>query len=866
MEKVLKGTIFFLRLFVWFSIRNIRKHRGRALSVLIGIALGAAVFTSVRLSINASLDSFTKSMDLIAGRADAILVRPGGYVDENLIAPLLKHPLIDAASPLLMTYVRAAGEDEDPFLLIGFDPILDRSFRPWQIARAGDQDPMVWLDLLKEPYTLIVGDALARQYGWVKGRSLPLEHSRQTASFRVLGALKPEGLALAESGRIALADIATFQEFTGVYGLVDRIDLLFKSQASIADREQIRKILPESIELSSPSDTKESGQGMIRAYQLNLSILSFASLFVGMFLVYSLVALNAASRRQELAILRSSGASSQLLFIIFLAEGALLGTVGWIAAIPISSILVNYLLQGVSQTISTLFVRVEVDTLTLNFWEVSLSFGTTVLISILAAFQPAREAMRVHPKEALDISQTGVQPHKSPKQLAMIGLVSIILVWPLSQIPGVSGIPLPGYLSILLLFIGFSMLSPFFLELIGSATSPSLRRLAGIPAYLACRYVRDSGTRTAVAVGALITAVALFASLVIMIHSFRRTVDLWVHQTIVGDLFVTTRMGAVNQFRYPIPPEVIKDLDNYKDRVDLVPNRRFFLTYRSYPYEFEVLDLELFLKYGDFCWMSGDPATIEPRLIQGEGVIISEVFSNRSGLTIGDTFQTRIEDSVVRMPILGIVRDYRTRGGVVFYSMEQFRRRYHDPGWGGFRVFFRDRTMDLDAAVSNLRSEILRKWPEKLGTISGNRLRKSVLKVFDETFAITSVLLFIALVIAALGITTTLTVMVLERSQQLNTIFAVGGSFAQIRSMIFWEAAFLVVAGELAGIICGFILSYILVYVINKQSFGWTFLYSVDWMALGMSFPLIILTALAAALPAVKLVFREPPATLLRQH
>jgi putative ABC transport system permease protein len=74
------------------------------------------------------------------------------------------------------------------------------------------------------------------------------------------------------------------------------------------------------------------------------------------------------------------------------------------------------------------------------------------------------------------------------------------------------------------------------------------------------------------------------------------------------------------------------------------------------------------------------------------------------------------------------------------------------------------------------------------------------------------------------------------------------------------------VAGELAGMICGFILSYLLVYVINRQSFGWTFLYTVDWTALGMSIPLIILTALAAALPAIKLVFREPPAALLRER
>jgi putative ABC transport system permease protein len=61
-------------------------------------------------------------------------------------------------------------------------------------------------------------------------------------------------------------------------------------------------------------------------------------------------------------------------------------------------------------------------------------------------------------------------------------------------------------------------------------------------------------------------------------------------------------------------------------------------------------------------------------------------------------------------------------------------------------------------------------------------------------------------------------------------------------------------------------LSYLLVYVVNRQSFGWTFIYSVNWDALVLSIPLIIMTALAAALPAVRMVFRKPPATLLRER
>jgi putative ABC transport system permease protein len=805
-------------------------------------------------------------MDLIAGRADHVLSRPGGYVPESLITELLNHPAIQSASPVMSTYTRIAQDGAEPFLLIGFDPILDRPFRSWRIRPKSNTEALIWLDLLKEPFTLIVGDSLAAEFNSASGDAIALEHIRQRLKFKVLGKLEREGLAMAEGGRIALTDIATFQEFTGLFGKVDRIDLKLKPFATAGDLDDIRNMLPESITLNPPSATRQSGQGMIRAYQLNLSILSFASLFVGMFLVYSLVALNAASRRPELATLRSTGASGYHLFLIFIAEGALFGLAGWLLAIPIGNFLIKYLLHGVSQTISTLFVRVQVETLTLDGWEIFLSFGVTVFISVLAAYQPAREAMQVSPKEALEISQLGMQPRKSPKQLALSGLICIILVWPLSRLPAVLDMPLPGYLSILLLFVGFSLLAPWTLEQIGAALSLKLRKLAGMPAYLASRHVRDSGTRTAVSVGALITAVALFTSLVIMIYSFRQTVEFWTNETIRGDLFLTTKMGDMNRFRYPISQEVIEDLQALKDKVDIVPNRRFFLTYANSPYEFELLDIEGFLQYASFFWLEGDPEVIQPKLKRGDGVIISEVFANRTGLSVGEFFRAQVAESFVELPILGIVRDYRTQGGVVFYSMPHFKARYHDPQWGGLRIFFKDRSQKLDTAVSNLRADIIKQMGDKVDLLSGKRLRSAVLQIFDETFAITTVLLVIALVIAALGIATTLTVLVLERSQQINTLFALGASFGQIRSMIFWEAAFLVAIGELAGIVCGFFLSYLLVYVVNRQSFGWTFLYGVDWGSLGLSIPLIIVTALAAALPAVKMVFRQPPATLLRER
>jgi putative ABC transport system permease protein len=862
---------FFARLFCWFSLRHLWRHRWRAAAVMLGIALGAAVFSSVRFTVNASLDSFNRSMDLITGKTDWVVLRPGGRVPDELVAQLLKQPVIRTASPLLMSYVQPSfQENEEPFLLIGMDPILDRPLRSWSLPPTQSGTPGMWLDLLATPYTLLISPPLAQKYQLAPGQRLPLENVNRSEPFSILGKLAPEGLALVQGGLVAITDLATMQEFTGLYGLADRIDLLLKPSATPAELEQIRALLPPGVVLEQPGEARESGKNMIRAYQLNLSVLSFVSLFVGMFLVYSLVALNAAARRRELAILLAVGASARLLFVLFLTEGGVLGVVGWLAAIPCSSFLVEQLLQRVSSTISTLFVRVQVDQLGLAPGEMALSLVVTVAISLIAAWQPAREAMRVPPQEALRLQGSAPQQRRSPQNLAVVGLVLIAWVWPLAHLPGPPGVPLPGYLATFLLFSGFSLLSPWLLHFLGTHLPPLLRRLAGESAYLAGRYLRDAGTRAAISVGALITAMALFVALVIMVHSFRKTVEVWVEQTISGDLFVRPKMAGVNDYRDPMPPAVVAWLQHEQTRMslDILPYRRIYLYYEEMPYQFEAIDMEVHLRHGGFLFVRGDPRQVLPQVKAGRGVLVSEVFANQTGLGVGSHYRVRLDNVELEYPVVGIVRDYRTHGGVVFASLDDFQARTGDRAWNGVRLFFPDHPQDAQGAAAHLRDELLKCCGGRyaLDVTLGGDLRREILHIFDETFAITTVLLLIALLVAALGITTTLTVLVLERTAQLNTLAAIGASFAQIRAMIFWEAILIVAAGESMGLGCGLLLSQLLISVINRQSFGWTFITSIDWPTLALSVPLILATALLAALPAIRVAFMTPPALVLRDR
>ncbi|MFP4032981.1 MAG: ABC transporter permease, partial [Desulfococcaceae bacterium] len=288
--------IAFLRLFRWFSLRRMARHPARAAAVLLGVALGAAVFTSVRLAVHASVDSFSRSMDRLAGQSDQVLLRPGGRVDDAIIADLLTHPAVADASPVLQTYVLPDLSDSssnEPFLLLGFDPILDRDLRDWETGgEAEDDDDPPWLDLIRHPYTVLLGKPLADRLGVLTEDELPLIHQGRRVEFHVAGVLETEGLGLAEGGELALADIATFQEFTGRLGLADRIDLRLRPDAD--PQAEFRGLFPSDLKRVEPDRARKGGQRMVRAYQLNLSVLSFVSLFTGMFLVYSLVALNAA--------------------------------------------------------------------------------------------------------------------------------------------------------------------------------------------------------------------------------------------------------------------------------------------------------------------------------------------------------------------------------------------------------------------------------------------------------------------------------------------------------------------------------------------------------------------------------------------
>ena len=82
-------------------------------------------------------------------------------------------------------------------------------------------------------------------------------------------------------------------------------------------------------------------------------------------------------------------------------------------------------------------------------------------------------------------------------------------------------------------------------------------KLFGLLGRLAPRNVIRSQSRTAVAVAALMIAISVTIGVQVMIASFRTTVEIWLEQTLRGDIYISAQGLNATRSNTPLDPQVI---------------------------------------------------------------------------------------------------------------------------------------------------------------------------------------------------------------------------------------------------------------------------------------------------------------------
>ena len=846
-------------------LRPILREKIRTTLTILGIAVGVAVVVAIQLANQSALRAFRESVDAIAGRANFQIVPETDTLDERVLLalqPLWSEgarfaPVIDVEGVIEIqstgATAAAPARAQEPVRILAVDLLSDLHFRDYKYTRIETgtrNDELGQYFALFGPDALILPAPFARERNLGIGSRVELSILGRRARFVVRGLLESEGPATAFNGSIAVCDIATAQRAFGLTGKLSRIDLMLPDE-SLVSRIQ----LPPGTRVERPSRRNERVEKMLRAFRVNLFALAGVALLVGMFLVYNTVLISILRRRKDVGVLKTVGTSPGQIFGAFLAEGLLFGLVGSALGIVLGHLLASGILGAVGRTINTLYVATEPEAVTLTPGVIAIGMAVGTILSLLSALQPALEASRVRPTAMI---RPGLQQRIAhPRLLAVLAAGCFITGALISRLPAIGGIAVAGYVAVLFVVAGFSLLAPAIVRATSRLFAPILERAFGIVGRLAAVSLPASLRRTSVASAALSLATGMMVAVTLMVGSFRETVRIWVDQTVSSDLWLRPSKGLSNAQIALFPAEVGDAAARlpFVDEVDRIRGKD--LVYGDTIISVGGADFDVAARRGlPMVTPSSARVALQDAIAQN-GVVVSESFALKFDKGVGDA----IELARARFPITGIYRDYSNDRGVVVMDRPLYIRTFDDDAINTIVVFLKP-----GISIGQARRMLERDFGPRHDAfvVTNGEVKAEVMRIFDQTFMITYALLGVAIVVAVLGIVNTLSALILERSRELALLRIGGLSTGELRTMLVLESTLLGVASTAAGLVMGYALSWILIYVINKQSFGWTIDFYTPVALIAASLGVTLLSSALAGLVPSRLAQRIDVASAIK--
>lgn len=816
-------------LFRYVTLRHLFEERLKTAVAVLGVALGIAVFLSIRLANGSVLAAFRATVDAVSGKAqlqltggpaglrDVAFIAAGRVAGVAAVAPVIETTAIAPEWTAGQTAHHAPGETPgQPITVLGVDLFSEPPFRAYDLTGTGGESSA--MAFLRDPRAIAVTDRLAEEHGLRVGSRIRLMHGAKTVTWTVTALLTSDSLSRAYAGQLAVVDIAAAQEAFGKLGRLDRLDIRVADGADVsAVADRLLAALGPGVMVRRPETRGAQVESLLGAFQLNLTALSAIAIFVGMFLIYNAMSIAVVRRRREIGILRALGATRGQILALFLAEGAFFGAAGSALGVVAGIFMARAALHAVAATVTALYVRVEAERLALD----PIIIGQAVLIgfatAVLASLAPARESAETPPGQTAREGSLMAKARPAATRLLWAGILLLALAGAMSGASGAWRKPWLGFGAAFAILGGFSLVTPWITAGLGNLARPLWNRLFGPEGLLAAGYITAALDRTAVVVAALMVSLAMFIGVSVMVGSFRRTVQAWVDQTLVADLFVRSATWIVSGDDAVLPPDVVPGL-RAMPRVEAVDAYRAVpATYEGQPIVLSASSFDTLAQHGRLLFRRGNSARIIAGARARGEIIVTEGFTLKLGKSEGDTVTLPTPAGPHTFRIAGVYYDYTTSGPMLVMDIALYRRLWKDNAVNTAAVYLRPGA-DTEAA----RLAVERRFGSGVAVIANRELHDQVLRIFDQTFRVTYALEFISIAVAVLGIINTMTALILQRGRELGVLRAVGATRRQLEKMILLESALIGGIAFLIGAACGGALALLLIYVINKQFFGWT--------------------------------------------
>lgn len=542
-------------------------------------------------------------------------------------------------------------------------------------------------------------------------------------------------------------------------------------------------LLPDGLDAVSGEAAADENQASVDQVVgfINTFFLVFAgiSLVVGTFIVINTFTILVAQRSRELALLRALGSSRRQVTRAVMIEAFVVGLVGSLVGLGVGYLLAH----GLAALMSSFGLDLAGASLTLAPRTVVVSLLVGVVVTLVAAFLPARRASRVAPVAAMRDDLPSSDDQLGRRVVVGAGIIGAGLAVSVAGflLEGGWSLGLVG-LGMLLVLVGVAVLTALIGRPVVGLLGWVFRALFATTGLLASQNAVRNPRRTAATASALMIGLTLVGVMSTLGQSASDSIDKTIRSTMTSDYVVSNAIGQ------PFNARIGNEISRLPSVADVS--------------RFRTMAAEA---NGSDVWLGGvEPASfaasyrLGPLLtyLRPGTMLVTQQGANQYGWSVGDRVVIDIQGTVQRVRISGIdpsnalpapavvTQDTLEAAGVVPQDSMLFLTQAPGVDSG-----------DLATQVERITDQnpmVTLQTPEDFA-----EQQKAQVDIF---LSIIYALLGFAILIAILGIINTLALSVIERTREIGLLRAVGLSRPKTMVMVLLESVTIAVLGATLGL------------------------------------------------------------------
>ncbi|MFF4960418.1 ABC transporter permease [Streptomyces sp. NPDC001222] len=590
------------------------------------------------------------------------------------------------------------------------------------------------------------------------------------------------------------------QTLVGRTGVYTNVNVTAASGVSDAQlKRMVGSRLGGGYKVQTAKEVADANQKSIASFLnvMKYAMLGFAGIafLVGIFLIINTFSMLVAQRTREIGLMRAIGSSRRQVNRSVLVEALLLGVFGSVLGVGAGV----GIAVGLMKLMGSMGMHLSTDDLTIAWTTPVVGLVLGVLVTILAAYVPARRAGKVSPMAALRDAGAPVDA-KAGRVRAVLGLVltgagGAALCLAAADDRAQNGSLWLG-LGVVLSLIGFVVIGPLLAGGVVRALAAVLLRVFGPVGRMAERNALRNPRRTGATGAALMIGLALVACLSVVGSSMVASATNQLDKTVGTDFIVQSDSGQL------ITSQAVR-------AVKSTPGLKRVTEYR-------LLDVSLTTPDGRTAAKgtvnAADPTyaqdlrikTVAGNLADAyrpDSMSVFEGFAKKHRVRLGSKITVAFKDGrTARLTVRAITSDDALIDKGAMYVATATAATYvpADRMPLDALVFASAKDGQQAAAYKSLKSA-LHDYPQY--TVRDQTDYKKALK--DQIGQLLNMiygLLALAIIVAVLGVVNTLALSVVERTREIGLMRAIGLSRRQLRRMIRLESVVIALFGALLGL------------------------------------------------------------------